>query len=238
MVVPEARRDPVLGRFALKRLKLPVKGGRLDIVCPERADDILNAMTEEEFAGHETFPYWAEVWTSAVALARELRKGPPLFGRRVLDLGCGVGVAGVAAATMGAAVCFADFFPEAVAFALFNARHNSLAPGLEGSGSRPEPSGTRLDWTRDRPESAFDLVLGADILYEERHHAPVLDLLKACLVPGGRALLADPGRIPARGVRDLLAAEGKVVHRRLETFWPDRRMGIDLYEFEAEAPDP
>jgi predicted nicotinamide N-methyase len=57
----------------------------------------------------------------------------------------------------------------------------------------------RLRW--DEPEELvalgpFDLVLGADLLYEARNAAQLLELLPRL---GGEVLLADPGRPFARG---------------------------------------
>jgi predicted nicotinamide N-methyase len=47
-------------------------------------------------------PYWTRVWPSAVALASEVLRRPELVaGKRVCDLGCGLGVAGIAAALAG-----------------------------------------------------------------------------------------------------------------------------------------
>jgi hypothetical protein len=50
----------------------------------------------------EADPYWTRVWPSAVALAKEVLRRPELVaGKRVCDLGCGLGVAGIAAALAG-----------------------------------------------------------------------------------------------------------------------------------------
>ena len=52
-----------------------------------------DALLDEEAFEHEEFlPYWAELWPSAIALARVLARRP-LTGRRVLELGCGLGPA-------------------------------------------------------------------------------------------------------------------------------------------------
>lgn len=84
-------------------------------------------------------PYWTCVWPSSVAMAQEILDRPHLVaGRRVADLGCGLGVGGIAAALAGAEeVVFLDREPLAIQCALLNARLNgftkveSLRPGLE-----------------------------------------------------------------------------------------------------------
>ncbi len=100
-------------------------------------------------------PYWAIVWIGARALAGRLLASPPRRGARILDLGCGLGLSGVAAGLSGASVCFADIAGEALAFAEANARLHEL-----------RTFETRLiDFTRTRLDEAFDLILAADIAY-------------------------------------------------------------------------
>ena len=51
-------------------------------------------------------PYWCEPWPSAVAMSAELLQRPQLVaGKRVCELGCGLGLAGLAAAMAGARAC-------------------------------------------------------------------------------------------------------------------------------------
>ena len=54
-------------------------------------------------AGREDLdPYWARPWPAAAALAEMLTAKPHLVrGRRVCDLGAGLGIAGIAAALAG-----------------------------------------------------------------------------------------------------------------------------------------
>eukprot|EP00967_Tisochrysis_lutea_P072040 scaffold95911_cov19-Tisochrysis_lutea.AAC.2 len=48
-------------------------------------------------------PYWVRAWPSALALASTVLDSPELVrGKRVADLGAGLGVAGIAAALAGA----------------------------------------------------------------------------------------------------------------------------------------
>ena len=66
------------------------------------------------------------LWRSGVALAREL-DGLPLRGRRVVELGCGLGVPSIVAARAGADVLATDESAEALALAERNARENGVA---------------------------------------------------------------------------------------------------------------
>jgi predicted nicotinamide N-methyase len=126
-------------------------------------------------------PYWAALWPSGLALARALPER--LDGLRVLDLGCGLGVPALVAAARGGDVTALDWAAEAVELLRENAARNGLRlDAVHG------------DWRGF--SGSFDLVLGADVLYEERNADALLDVLPR-LAP--RVLLAEPGRPYAAG---------------------------------------
>jgi ribosomal protein L11 methyltransferase len=114
----------------------------------------------------------------------------PLDGLRVLDLGSGSGILGIAAVRLGAAaaVCL-DVNPDAVASARANGRHNGVDDRLVHRAGGP----------RDLAGEAFDLVVanvGGELLLDEA--GAVAGLAR----PGGRLLLS--GLLEAWG--DELAA--------------------------------
>lgn len=148
-------------------------------------------------------PYWAQVWSAAPTLARAVCAANWPTTLRVLELGCGIGLPGLAACAAGCQVTFSDYVPEAVALALENARRNSL-------GERA--SGRTLDWhAPDRDH--FDVVLACDVLYEERLHEPLLRTIERMLAPGGEAWVADPGRALAESFLASAARAGFQIRR-------------------------
>jgi predicted nicotinamide N-methyase len=156
-------------------------GGELRILQPEEAAELPDVGAVE---WAPVAPYWAVLWRSGVALARELA-GKDLGGLRVVELGCGLAVPSIAAARAGASVLATDMCPEALALAERNARENGV--WIETS---------IFDWRAARKLGPFDLALAADVLYERPAVAALLALLPR-LAP--EAWLADPGR-PAAGV--------------------------------------
>lgn len=139
-------------------------------------------------------PYWAHLWSGARVLAAAT---PPLAGR-VLEIGCGLGLPGLAAARGGAAVVFVDREPVALAFVQASARANALAGvGLVVGDF------LALPFLR-----SFDLVLAAEILYDRSTFAAVARGLAACVRSGGRVLLTDGQRIDTRAFYPALEAEG------------------------------
>lgn len=166
----------------------------------ERPENPADMIDEERFAREEYMPYWAEIWPAGVELARHV-SGVSLTGLAVLELGCGLGLPSMVAALAGARVTATDWSPEAIEALRSNAVRNGVAI-------------TALvhDW-RDVDAlggSRFDLVLAADVLYEERNARPLLRAIASALAEDGQALLADPGRRHAEGFADLALAAGLV----------------------------
>jgi predicted nicotinamide N-methyase len=124
-----------------------------------------------------------------VALARSLAEYTSeerLVGRRVIELGCGVGLPTVIALARGASVTTTDHYQAALDFVRYNAFVNL--------GRKPR---TRLlDWHTPSKEGigSFDLLLAADVLYERRNVPALAALMPALLAPSGEILLADPRR--------------------------------------------
>jgi len=170
---------------------------------------------------HLHLPYWAELWDSAMGLAQVMvrekdeesggqgdrERGSrgegkdrdasepasvslspclPVWlspGLSVLDLGCGMGLSGTVAAALGGRVLFADLETPALLFA----RVNSLP-------WRARVRARRLNWRTDRLGETFDLILGADILYERAQWEFLEPFWGAHLAGGGTVLLGEPGR--------------------------------------------
>jgi predicted nicotinamide N-methyase len=152
------------------------------ITRPSAADALID---EEDFARDERLPYWAELWPSAVALARRVSK-ERLVGRRAVEVGCGVGLPSVAALAGGATMTATDHYAAALDFTRYNARSNL--------GVEPE---TRLfDWHAPGAGNlgGFELVLAADVLYEWRNVPALVTLIPTLLASGGEVLLSDPRR--------------------------------------------
>ena len=223
MTVPEALRDPRLRRYRLRRHRLHCAGGELSVVAPARGDDLLEGDAALECLRTKRMPYWADIWPASVGLARHLMRGPDLTGQRALDLGCGIGIAGLAAATRGAHVLFADLAPEALSFAEFNARHLRNTSFQE------------MDWFRETVGGRFELLLMADVAYEERNFEPLRRHLRHCLAEAGCGLLGDPYRSSTDHFLDWLQPEFTVNTSSLDTSFGGERNALRMAAIRPDA---
>jgi predicted nicotinamide N-methyase len=175
-------------------------GLRLEILRPPSAEELIDeaAFDEEEF-----LPYWAELWPSGLALARHVA-GRDLQGLRVLELGCGLGLPSLAAALRGGEVLSTDWAEDAIELLRQNAERNGVFLRV-----------ARVRWSEPEPllrPAPWDLVLGADLLYEARNAEQLAGLLPDL---GGEILLAEPGRPYAKEFLEQFRAEvvGERIYR-------------------------
>ena len=163
-----------------------VVGGRsLRLLRPRDGDAVLDELLAEDDPDEDRLPFWTQLWPSGTTLAQAIA-ARPLAGRRLLELGCGLGLVGVTAARAGATVTVVDRSPEAIAFATLNAERNGVT--LQAA-VRAFDQPRRL-----LAEAPWDLVLAADVLYEQRNVPVLLWLLPRLVAQDGEVWLADPGR--------------------------------------------
>lgn len=168
-------------------------------------------------ADEPRLPYGVVLWPAAIALAHELA-GRPLRGVSVLELGAGIGLPGIVAATLGARVLQTDNNAAALDVARANAERNRA--GLEQRAA---------DWTEWEETGRHDLIIGADILYADSLYADLRHIFATNLAPGGRVLLADPLRPSTFDLLEGMAADGWDVAFNLWTVGvapPLRRVGV------------
>jgi len=149
-------------------------------------DEALDHYVKVSPSDTDKIPYFTRLWESARALAEHLVAHPEFCrGRRVLELGCGLGLPSLCAASLGAAtVTASDFHPDNRAFFLRNAELN----GLTNIDYHP------MDWRQPDLDARFDTILGSDLIYEKQMVDPLAQCATTLLAPQGIFLLADPGR--------------------------------------------
>jgi ETFB lysine methyltransferase len=185
-----ARRDIVaLERKLRRRFRTVVSdvaldGRSLSLLHPASAEELIS---EEDFVVDERLPYWADVWPSSRILAEQMH-ARSLSGKRMLELGCGVGLVTAVGLLAGCAVTATDYYADALLFTRVN--------GWRIAGR--EPATRLVDW-REMPKrlGLYDVVVAADVLYERPYGRIVAEAVARTLAPGGEAVIADPGRVAA-----------------------------------------
>lgn len=156
--------------------------------APRDLDALLDKAAAEDPQAVDGIPYYAFLWPAARGLAEYLwERRVDLKGKRVTELGCGLGLPSLAAAKAGATVLATDFHKDAGEWLGRNAALNGTAVTYR-----------TLDWDEaaagKTDGAAADWIIGSDLLYERRHIPALVSAIdRLCC---GTAVIADPGRDP------------------------------------------
>ena len=195
-------------QFDVVEIAIPFGDGHYSLLRPRSADDLIS---EKDFDADGRLPYWPEVWPSSRVLAGRVSSNPGL-GKRLLELGCGLGFASLVAAQAGYEVLATDYYGEALDFLRLNAARSGLAV----------PETRIVDW-RNFPDDLgkFDLVVAADVLYEKPMCGLIADAIRRSLAPNGVAIISDPCRLLAAGFPIACTERGLRVTRTEEVPYED-----------------
>jgi predicted nicotinamide N-methyase len=192
-----------VGPFRVDPVQLPGTNVTLQITHTADLDRLLGIA---KYDPDQAFmPYWTEIWPAGVILGGAiLREADRFQGKRVLELGPGVGVTAIAAMRAGAELTVIDYAPGSLALTALNA--------LDQLGK--EPKTMLVDWRWPKRKfnaevgDGFSFVLGADVLYEDEDVWPMANLLERIVLPGGEVWIAEPGRDAAEQLVRVLRRRG------------------------------
>ena len=174
--------EQVVGPVKTESIRLADQAFKL--ARPESPDRLLDlGEVAAAYRQDEYMPYWATLWPVAKYLATEVLKSEWPQGCKGIELGCGLGLPGLAALAKGVDMTFTDYDATALRFVDENAKLNGF------TGYRT----LVLDWRQPLAER-FDLILASDLTYERRNLEPLIASFLAMLAPHGTILLADQNR--------------------------------------------
>ena len=165
-------------------------------------------------------PMFGVLWPAGIALAEEM-SAFPVAGKRILEAGCGLALPSLVLKRRGADITATDHHPEAGEFLRFNAAENGIATVPFKLGSWSEIQLGR-----------FDLIIGADLLYEPNHPAQLAVFIARHAAPGAQVIVADPGRRQLSAFHKLMAAQNYA--RTEKRYPPDVR--VVSYVASAQSP--
>ncbi len=134
------------------------------------ADDVMN-----------NFPLWAKIWEASGVLASYLTRLPPDTNKKMLEIGCGLGMVGIAGAKAGHRVTMTEINGDALNFARANALANDC----------PTLTIERLDWNAPHLSGRFDYIIGSETVYKADDIDGLKKLFDRYLHPDGIILLAE-----------------------------------------------
>jgi predicted nicotinamide N-methyase len=181
--------------FKYKEVVVSINGIELNLLEVINFDELFNKLVEQELTTKisldDFIPYWTELWPSAVGLCHYLLDNVDvIFNKRVLEIGCGLGLPSLVAVKIGAQnVLATDLISDALSHVLLNSKLNQLSQNLDTK---------ILDWRKSTIEviMPFDIILAADIVYEERFVNDFINLIAAINDLGLKKsiIIAEPSR--------------------------------------------
>jgi predicted nicotinamide N-methyase len=146
-----------------------------------------------------SWPLFGMVWPSGEILA-QLMANYDLGSRRILEVGCGVGLASLVLNKRLANISATDSHPLAHAYL----DHNTLL-----NHDREIPF-FRADWddSQDLSHGDFDLVIGSDLLYERQHNKLLSIFIEYYARATSEVIIVDGGRGFSNKFTELMEANG------------------------------
>lgn len=146
-----------------------------------------------------TWPLFGLLWPSGAELAARMALRPVTQGERILEIGCGLGLASLVGHRRGADVTASDCHPLAAEFLLENLRLNCLGPLKYRHGLWGHPVTTAVsphcDTTAPRPVTGeFDLIMGSDVLYERDDKGGLARFIQDHAAARAEIWIVDPHR--------------------------------------------
>ncbi|SDO90355.1 class I SAM-dependent methyltransferase [Desulforhopalus singaporensis] len=139
---------------------------------------------KDPFADVSEFPFWIRLWDSAIILSYVLANQQRTEGKRLLELGAGLGAPGLMAAAAGFDVTLSDYEDIILDFQRVSAAASKL----------DNVHFCHLDWLNPPSLEPFDVLAGAEILFREEFFAPLLRVFDTSLKPDGTIMLAHDAK--------------------------------------------
>ncbi|HAK53012.1 MAG TPA: histidine kinase [Gammaproteobacteria bacterium] len=146
----------------------------------------------------DTWPLFGVVLTTPEILA-QLMMDVDIENRRILEVGCGIGLASHVLNHRQANISATDFHPEAEAFMEVNVELNQ---------GRPIPF-FQVAWSdKDVDLGGYDLIIGSDVLYEPRQASCLTDFIGRAANQACEVLIVDADRGVAQKFSDAMQING------------------------------
>jgi predicted nicotinamide N-methyase len=159
--------------------ELVINGRKFQVLLPKDLTGFIN--TQNVF---DQFPLWAKIWPASWVLAGHLAEMPVAPSKKIIEIGAGIGLVSIVAASCGHDVTLTESNPDALQFA----RANALVNGC------PQLPILDMDWNRPQLKDIFDCIVASEVTYTKEDMKPLIGLFKRYLRPDGEVLIAGEMR--------------------------------------------
>lgn len=136
----------------------------------------------------EKIPYWAELWPSAIAMSQYiLEHSSMLKGKKIIEIGAGLGLPSIVASKFAASVLCTDYIPESIDFAQANFKLNQIPDDVYTC--------EILDW-RDCSHftEKYDIIIASDVAYDRAAMEDLEKCIRHLSHSNTISLLSEPNR--------------------------------------------
>lgn len=130
------------------------------------------------------WPISGLLWPSGIVLASIISQ-IPLHNIRILEVGCGIGLASLVASSKGADITASDYHPLTPSLLIDNASLNDVPAVRYFHGDWHKPITNR---------GVFDLIIGSDLLYDKDNLEILATFINCHLAKTGKVILIEPRR--------------------------------------------
>ena len=149
--------------YETETTEIVINGREFSILLPKYLIQFINSIDLLQ-----DFPLWAKIWKASWVLSGYLADMPVNANQRILEIGGGVGLVSIVAATFGHQITMTEYNADALNFARANACRNNC----------PELPIYRLDWHQPGLSEKFDLVVASEVTYKEEDFSPLTELFR------------------------------------------------------------
>ena len=191
-------------RYPVTERIIQLASRQISMTVVEDPDSLLETLSREDYDGTLHLPYWIYLWSSSIGLANHIDFTGRLAGQRILEVGCGFGLAGIVGCQQGGKVLFTDCERDALLLARYNVWQQGCAD---------RATFAQMDWNAPCVKGKFSFILASDVIYEEKNWRSLISLFQRHLVADGEAVVSEPSRTNAVGFLNLLEHCG-FTHKR------------------------
>lgn len=168
-------------------------------------------LAEKAGVAPANWSFFGQLWPAGQVLANAVKK-INIAEKRIIELGCGLGLPSLVLKHRNADITASDRHPLSELFLDKNSLLNHIAP----------IPFVNLCWEKPTLDvGKFDIIIASDVLYE-RHHAKILaDLIDKISQPNAKVMVTCPGRGHRNNLSKLLMEQGFTVDQERLGFKPD-----------------